>query len=372
MNSLLDISSYGALNTHGLNNPSFSYSTGKQAVCVSGTIAIPVLAPTVEILYKGPSNNYDLTEFITAFVRRGSDTLATSIGGPSTVNSTFAIYTKLCVPVDAEKAQNLTSVQFLTHDAAAAKGYATFLYDRLGAGQSAHPDPWQDLQMSVQKSIAHALVQKLKAGDIGGITFRQVVGIGHSLGAALTQAVSSGYPSDFDAVALSGHSAFFEGSGTGFAAAAQQIANTLPDRAELKGLPNGYFTLGPVLQTLQFAFFYYPHFDEKIFMKEFETRQTNAIGETLTLGAQYTPTTFDKAVQILNGQQDYFYCQGDCLSGGGDVTADALNIFYPERDANKSEAITISKVGHNVNLHFARLEAFEQILSFISRAGIKP
>jgi hypothetical protein len=75
---------------------------------------------------------------------------------------------------------------------------------------------------------------------------------------------------------------------------------------------------------------------------------------------------------VLNGQQDYFYCQGNCLAEGGDVTADALAIFYPNRDASKSEAVTIPNMGHNVNVHYGRLDAFEKILSFISRAGIKP
>jgi hypothetical protein len=279
MASLNDIASWGALNTQGFSLPSFSYSVGGKAVCVSGMVDVPVIATTFDVLYKGPANNYELTEFITGFFRRESDILATSIGDSKTINSTFAIYTKLCLPADLQAPPHRNSVQFLTHggtldhtywefapeysyvDVAAAKGFATFSYDRLGAAKSAHADPWQHLQMSVQKDIAHKLIQMLRSGNIGGITFRHIVGVGHSLGAALTQAVSGDYPSDFDAIALTGHSAFSVGASTGFAAAAQQIANTLPDRPELKDLPNGYYTLGPIPQTLQFGFFYYPHFD---------------------------------------------------------------------------------------------------------------
>ncbi|KAF1948117.1 alpha/beta-hydrolase [Byssothecium circinans] len=390
MNSLSGISSYGALNTSGISSPAFSYSAGGNAVCVSGIVNVPVVATTVEVLYKGPANNYELTEFISNFLRRDSDTFATSIGGTNTVSDTFAIYSKLCVPADPKSTKNLTSIHVLAHggtlthtywdfapgysyvDAAAVKGYATFSYDRLGTGKSDHPDPWQVVQVPLQVELAHALVQKVRNGKIGGMAFQKVVGVGHSLGAALTQGVSRLHPDDLDAVALTGHSAFFEGSGTGFAAAAQQISNTLPDRPELKELPNGYFTLGPVLQALHFAFFYYPHFDTKIFTKEFEARHSNAIGETLTLGGIYLPTNFTKPVQILNGQQDWFYCQGNCLAGEGDVTADALALFYPDRDASKSQAITIPNMGHNINLHYGRLEAFEKILNFISEAGIKP
>ena len=57
------------------------------------------------------------------------------------------------------------------------------------------------------------------------------------------------------------------------------------------------------------------------------------------------PTSFTKPVQISNGQQDFYYCQGNYLAGGGDVTADALALFYPARDAAKSQAITIPDIG---------------------------
>lgn len=103
-----------------------------------------------------------------------------------------------------------------------------------------------------------------------------------------------------------------------------------------------------------------------------KTRQTNAIGETLTLTSLYVPTTYTKPVQILNGVQDYFYCQGNCLAAGSDVTADALDLFYPDRDAEKSQAINVPNLGHNINLHFARTEVYETMLAFIDGAGIKP
>jgi alpha-beta hydrolase superfamily lysophospholipase len=117
------------------------------------------------------------------------------------------------------------------------------------------------VQVTPQVELAHALVQKLRQGEIGGIAFEHVVGIGHSLGAALTQGVTARYVEDFDAVILTGHSAFLNGSGTGFAATAEQISNTVPDRPELRDLPNGYCTFGPIQQTLQFALYFYPHFD---------------------------------------------------------------------------------------------------------------
>lgn len=278
--TLSQLTTYGKLSTAGISSPAFSYSAGRKAVCISGHLNVPVVAATTNVLYKGPANNYELTEFITNFLRRGSDTFATSVGGSSTVSDSFSIFSRLCVPADPEKTKTLTSVQFLTHggttdyaywdfaptysyvDAAAEKGYATFSYDRLGTGKSEHPDPRQIVQAPLQVELAHSLVKILKGGKMGSLGFQKVVGVGHSLGSALTMSLSAKYPADFDALVLTGHSHFSEGAGTGFAAAAQQIANTVPDRPEFKKLPNGYFTLAPLPQALHFAFFYYPQFNE--------------------------------------------------------------------------------------------------------------
>lgn len=273
------ISSHSLLTTSGLTAPSFSHSLGGKAECLSGLVSVPVISTVTEILSSGPTNNFELTEFLTNFARRDTDAFSTLIGASKEIKAAFDIYAKLCVPVNMRNATTFESVQFLTHggtldnsywdfapgysyvDVAAEKGYATFSYDRLGSGRSEHPDPVQVVQVPLQVSLAHELIAKLKAGLIGGIAFEKVVGVGHSLGAAITQGVSGSYDGDFDAVILTGHSGFHGGSIIGFAAAAQQIANTLPDRGGLKGLANGYFSIGPVEQALQFAFYYYPHFD---------------------------------------------------------------------------------------------------------------
>lgn len=279
MASLATISSFGSLNATGLTDAAFSYSAGRKAVCVTGLVDVPVVANTVVVKYPGPANNFELTEFITSFARKDTTAFASYIGGPGQVSDTFSIFSKLCVPNDAAKTSKLSSIQFLTHggttdlhywdftadysyvDAAAEKGYATFTYDRLGTGKSDHPDPKQVVQTPLQVDLAHVLIEKIKAGSVGGIRFNSVVGVGHSLGSAITQGIASKYPEDFSAIALTGHSQGSDGGTIGFAAAAQQIANTLPDRPELKSLPNGYFSLGPIPQTLQFAFFYYPFFN---------------------------------------------------------------------------------------------------------------
>ncbi len=276
--ALASLTSYGNLGTAGFLNPTFQYSAGGKAVCVSGDIKVPVKATNTILTYEGPKDNYELTEFFANLFRIESDGFVRYLGGQREVSDTFEIYATLCIPEDRKDA-TFSTLQFLTHggmldhsywdfangysyvDAAAEEGYATFSYDRLGTGRSQHPDPVQIVQASIQVDIAHVIVQKLKSGELGGMPFEHVIGVGHSFGSAITQGVSSRFPDDFDALIHSGTSAFLNGIGIALAAAAQQIANTISDRPDLKELANGYITRGLGVQTLQYGFFYYPEFD---------------------------------------------------------------------------------------------------------------
>lgn len=262
--------------TYGQQSP----SAGGKAVCHDGVVQIPVSATNSKILLSAPNNNVGVTEFYVDFSQVNSKLATSSIGGPALVTGAYRIYLKLCLPADPASAQKVTTVQLLTHggtldhtywdiapgysyvDTATAAGYATLSYDRLGTGLSDHPDPVQIVQLPIQIEIAHLLTQKLRSGQIGGRSFAKIVGIGHSLGAALTQGVAAKYPNDFDALILQGTSTFFTYAFTGVASEAQQIANTDPS-GRFKHLADGYHTPAPLPQTIQFAFYRYPGYDPK-------------------------------------------------------------------------------------------------------------
>jgi pimeloyl-ACP methyl ester carboxylesterase len=98
------------------------------------------------------------------------------------------------------------------------------------------------------------------------------------------------------------------------------------------------------------------------------------MGDLMTLGFCYMNPVpdFRKPVLILNGQQDYFYCGGNCLAENKDLTAETLSFFYPNADSAKSEAVTLPNTGHNLHMHYSRHDVHEETLKFISDAGIKP
>lgn len=267
-----------AINNTDFSNGLQSVSAGGKAACIGGFMQIPVTATNSKILMSAPNTNIGVTELYVEFSQVNSKLATTSIGGPAPVTGSYSIYLKLCLPADPASAKKVKTVQVLTHggtldhtywdiapgysyvDTAAAAGYATLLYDRLGTGLSDHPDPVQIVQLPIQIEIAHLIVQKLRGGKIGSRSFQKVVGVGHSLGSAITQSVAAKYPKDFDALVLQGTSTFFTYAFTGAASEAPQIANTDPS-GRFKNLADGYHTPGPLPQTIQFAFYRYPGYD---------------------------------------------------------------------------------------------------------------
>ena len=68
-------------------------------------------------------------------------------------------------------------------ESAAAAGWATLSYDRLGVGRSAHPDGTQVVQIPYEIAQSEVIAGKLRDGSLGnGVPgFDKVVGVGHCM-----------------------------------------------------------------------------------------------------------------------------------------------------------------------------------------------
>ena len=267
--------------TVGFSRPAIVQSVGKQATCVTGYVNVDATATQTKLLFTGPANTMGTVETFIELQQANSTIYARTNGGPTNVTGSFNISSKLCVPNEAKLLKNLTTLQFLTHgatldsnyweiaegysyiDAAAARGYATFSYDRLGVGKSEHPDPIQIVQAPIQVEIAHRLITLLRSGTLGGHLFKNVVGVGHSAGSTYTQGISAKYPKDFDAIILQGTSIEVTYVGASVASFDVIMANTDPS-GRFDGIGNGYSTQGVNSpQSIQFPYFRYPYFDPK-------------------------------------------------------------------------------------------------------------
>lgn len=306
-------------------------------------------------------------------------------GGPSIISGDYNIFCKLCVPSDLASTTKVKTVQLLTHgatldhtywdiapgysyvDVASAAGYATLSYDQLGVGDSDHPDPLQVVQATSQVAVTHELVGLLRHASLGGFDFDNVVGVAHSAGSTLTQAITTQYPEDFDAVILSGTST--SAASVDMALAAFNFINANTDPApKLKNLPTGFLTQ-QTAAGIQFAFYRYPNFDENAFQQQVANKQTNTLGVLLTLGGIIAPSTqFTGPVDVVNGENDLVFCGGDCLYPTDQNTA-VLATFYPAA-SNGSQTYIAAGSGHAVAAHKSGPDSFKQMIKFLQANGL--
>ena len=259
-------------------NASASATTGSSR-CIVDNVQVSVISNNTKLLLAEPVSQTVATATFQELLQANSNIFASVNGGPNTITGKFNIYGKLCFPLDPEAAKKVQTVQFLTHgdtldstyweiapgysyiEAAVAAGYATFSYDRIGVGRSEHPDPNQVVQGPMQVEVAHALIMLLRESKIGPLSYKNVVGVGHSAGSTVTNGVTTKYPSDFDAVILTGTSTSAAYVNTALASFDLTIANTDASR-KFAGLSNGYL-VQPLQQSIQFPYYRWPNFDLK-------------------------------------------------------------------------------------------------------------
>lgn len=167
-------------------------------------------------------------------------------------------------------------------DAAAASGYTTFSYDRLGVGSSFRPkDANAVVQAPLQLSIAHSLIQMLRNGTFGHTSYSQVIGVGHSFGSAVTQGVTNSYPEDLDAAVLTGFTMDSTGIPTFTTSLDLTIANE-NDAFRFAGVPDSYLVANNAIGN-QFSFFKARGFPPSTLSIAEASKQTVTLGELISL-----------------------------------------------------------------------------------------
>lgn len=374
------------LNTDGFSNGIIGNSTGGDSTCISGKIKVSINATGTDILYEAPQDQVRVTQaFVDLNQVDSTFAMNAASGGPSVISGSYSIFCKLCLPSDPAKAAKVKTVQLLTHgatldhtywdiasgysyvDVAADAGYATLSYDQLGVGNSDHPDPIQFVQAASQVAITHGLVELLRAGKLGGFEFDKVVGVGHSAGSTLTQAITTSYPKDFDAVILSGTSTSAASVALSMAAFNFVNANTDPS-PKLRNLPAGYLTQQSAV-GIQFAFYRHPNFDQNAFERQVANKQTNTLGVLLTLGGIIAPSVqFTGPVDVVNGENDLVFCGGNCLYPA-DQNKAVLAVFYPAASSG-SQTYIAAGAGHSIAAHKSGPDSFAHMVDFLRANGL--
>jgi len=341
--------------------------------CILASLAQFVFAQTCQDLITSVSVNVNIT--IT------NSTTLTQTKQP--LSATYNISARLCLPSFSLPSQANT-VQFLVHgstydktywdfpitpfinsyvDYANELGYATFAIDRLGSGLSTHPANVNEVQGVTQIQIAHILIQKLRSGFYGK-TFSKVVFIGHSYGSCLANGIAAAYPSDADAIVLTGYS--HELYTPPYVFSDIGPANIVsPSR--FGSLPDGYLTFNS--SSARTSLFYHaPFFSTSVSNYDYQTEQTVVYPEfydvLLPGPLVVTAPSFTGHVHYVNGDYDVITCGGPTFTQystpGNNVLSGEL-AYWPSADVTFT---IIPFTGHCVNLHYTAPAAFADILAW--------
>lgn len=89
-----------------------------------------------------------------------------------------------------------------------------------------------------------------------------------------------------------------------------------------------------------------------------------------TLGRAYAPAPeFTGPVDILNGENDYFYCGGDCKYPQNQAAL-VQPAFFPAASKG-SQSYLVPNSGHNINAHDSAPQAFQQMVTFLQGNGLQ-
>ncbi|OCF31655.1 hypothetical protein I316_06660 [Kwoniella heveanensis BCC8398] len=333
------------------------------------------------------------------------------------VNGTYSIYFEYCEPKNGQSSNS--SKIFQTHhglvgnagywnvqldnspnnsfaESAAAAGWSTLSYDRLGVGQSAKPDGTNVVQISYEIAQSVAIAQALRSGNLSDVgQFGTVVGVGHSYGSNLLTGVASIAPEAFDALVLTGFTNNATMGPLGLFAFQSTIANVAyPNRFASDA--NDY-VITPSKAVDQTGFFHYPNYTNSSldFFTNNKGEYTLGQQNTIAVPIKLSRTNFTKPVFVVTGEYDAPYCAANCsvtsltASSSSNSSMSSSNSTSASSNSSSTVAVTqldtakdlfpgvtafdtyvVPDTAHGINYHTTAYQAYQQIINFVSGQGL--
>ncbi|MCJ1224190.1 hypothetical protein MMC12_000834 [Toensbergia leucococca] len=263
--------------------------------------------------------------------------------------------------------QGIDGDEYSTIAYASSQGYHVLAIDRIGVGNSAHPDPILQLQVPLEEAVSHELVLMLKAGTaVPDRKFNKVIFVGHSYGSVLGNAQATNHPGDIAAFIL-----------TGFGVSAIPVAAGLPQvvpiSAELyaprfAGFPPGYLAFSSESGRRSYLWGKPGSFNESVFETDFNNEDDVGLGELLSIagGLKLAPNS-TAPVYIITGDSDDVFClAAACGDGPNSPQAQACALF-PK--ASTCQYFIPVGTGHMISLHYSAQESFQKYHAFLAANG---
>jgi pimeloyl-ACP methyl ester carboxylesterase len=231
-----------------------------------------------------------------------------------------------------------------------AAGYSTFDFDRLGTGQSSHPDlSLVDVTVGTEAYILHELAGDLRVGSIGGQAFGRVMLVGHSLGSGIVWTEAGTYH-DVAGVIVTGLT--HTPNAAAFASVLASLWSAdLDPRFAGDHYGAGYVTTRP--GTRGGDFYYLPGADKNVVAEDEVTKETATDGEATSFGLVLVngiSAQITVPVLLVMGQQDSIFCglgATDCSSAAS-VLQSEVPYYSPQAQL---QVIVAPNTGHDLNLH---------------------
>ncbi|OCF31662.1 hypothetical protein I317_02777 [Kwoniella heveanensis CBS 569] len=254
-------------------------------------------------------------------------------------------------------------------ESAAAAGWATLSYDRLGVRNSAKPDGTNVVQSPFEIAQSVAIAELLGYGGLGDAgQHSKIVGIGHSYGSATLAGVASVAPNTFDAIVLTGYTANATTGPLGIFSTNPTIANiAYPER--FGSDPNDY-VISPDVSSDQTLFFHYPNYTQSALDLFAETKSEWTLGQqnTVALHYFYDRSQYVNPVLVVTGEYDAPFCASNCNIQAGDIEGsnqlDTVKALFPSIE--RFETYLLPDTGHGNNFHPAAHESYQRIIDFAS------
>lgn len=361
---------------------------------------IPIFATADSAIYDIPrvDNDIEATAWAIYDATRNTPHNLQNILKNTSTSGTFNIHAQLCVPKSSKKRDIL---QIATHgvhydsrywdskyqpekhsyvDAALRAGYSILTYDRLGVGQSDHPDAYAVVQAPLEQEILRQLTLMARNGTLYSFAGtakpvvdafkvlakpQKIVHLGHSFGSFLTSAFIANYGSLSDGAIITGYLLTEHlGSAGSTSFSVEYAATSSPpfDR------PSGYVVCQKSgIQNIFFGGDPKTAFTPALLDYGNSIKQPVPIGEFASafwLIGNKGPS-FKGPVQYLLPESDFYICRGDC-KGLANLTA--LAETYPH-----ATNITVSiqpNTGHALPLHNNATAGFQLTFDFLDRHGL--
>ena len=361
---------------------------------------LPITATAPGAIYDIPRVTNDLEAGAWAIydATRTTPHNATNIIKNTTISGTWNIHAQLCFP---KHRRDQDVLQIATHgvhydsrywdsrfkpeehsyvEASMRAGYSILTYDRLGVGQSDHPDAYEIVQASLELEIIRQVTLMARNGSLYEFaeharpydrTFKnsgkpdKVVHVGHSFGSVLTSAFIANHGELSDGAIITGYVfTQFLGSSGSVAFSVEYAATGRPkfDR------PSGYVVAQKSgIQNIFFAGDPKTAFTQELLDYGVSLKQPVPIGE---FASAYTilrnpGPAFKAPVQFLLPEFDFYICRGDCRDI---ITVEELYETYPK--ATDIDLVLQPNTGHALPLHNNATAGFQLSFDFLKKHGL--